>query len=126
MPGIVTGDVQGANGASSSRHSKPSAASLALKAKRALCSAETSCGASVSLVVNGSGVGVAVLVGVLVLVLVGSGDAVGAGVGAAGGAGAGGSGAAPALGAGCGAACTAGALTSIDDAVRQLLVSELS
>src|SRR3954469_4736520 len=102
MPGIVTGDVQGANGASSSRHSKPSAASLALKAKRALCCGETSCGASVSLVVNGSGVGVAEIVGGPV----GKDDAVRAGVAASGAplvAGALVAGAAAAAGAGAGA-----------------------
>ena len=57
---MITGETHGANAASSSLHSKPSAASLALNAKRADCSGEMSCGASVSLVVNGSGVGVAV------------------------------------------------------------------
>src|SRR3954453_14695091 len=47
------------NGAPSKLHSKPSAASLAVKVNSADRTPVTSCGAPVSLVVNGSGVGVA-------------------------------------------------------------------
>ena len=119
---ITTGEVHAANAASSSRHSKPSAASLALNAKRALCSGEMSPGDSTRRVENGSGVAVAVAVAVSV--------AVGTAVGWNAGGVMTGAGAPPpgagVVGAGVVPPPPGGAAIVMDDAARQLLVSLLS
>src|SRR4051794_1895936 len=112
MPGTTYGDVHGAKAAPSRLHSKPSAGSGGVKAKRADCTAVVSCGASVSFVANGSGVGGA--------------DAVGAGVAACCvGAGALVTGAGGVLVDGPGAGAGAAPDTVIVPAARQLLVSLL-
>ena len=121
--GVRFGEVHAANAASSSRHSKPSAASLALNAKRALCSGEMSPGDSTRRVVNGSGVAVAVAVAVSV--------AVGTAVGWIAGGGGDRRRSAAARGGRASARGVVppppgGAAIVSDDAARQLLVSVLS